>query len=349
MELNIKNTKYKSLLLYCTVMFFVLSSLFLSGCNSKIQIFPSFGDTYILSIGNSSLPLSEAKIVMMNIKSKYEQYYVSVSGENFWQQPMEENVTFESYIRNNVVMDELVHLQALVQLSKKNDIKLTKEEKEEAKKAGKEYYNSLTAEEKNYCSNDMKSVISLIEKYILAQKTIDFLTKDMKNEVSDNEARVMTIQEIFVTEEETANHLLTELENGKSFEEFAREYNNNGKWEYNVSRYDLSEEFRDTVFRLETGETTQVLTSSDGYHIIKCINDYDEELSKQNKEKILRTNRYNEWNDDVEELLKQQPLSINTNVWNRCTFTYNPNISNQSFFTLYESYFPNTDFSFEVK
>lgn len=320
-----------------------------TGCNSSLAIFPAFGDTYVFSIGSSNFPLSEAKIIMMNFKSQYEQYYISVSGEEFWQQTITDNTTFESYIRNNVIMTEMVNLQALVQLAKKNNLSLTKEEEANAKEAGEEYYNSLNEDEKEYCNKQSDSVTSLMEKYLLAQKTITYLTQNMSNEVSDNEARVMTIQEIFVSDEQTAKNLLEEIQKGSSFEDLAKENNLSSKWEYNVSRYDLSDTFRDIVFQLETGETTDIIQSENGYHIIKCINDYDKELSEQNKKKILQTNRYNEWKDDVNTFLEKNPLSINERVWNDCTFYYNENISNQNFFTIYEKYFSSSDFSFDIE
>ena len=330
-----KSKKWLRLFPVLMVMVFLLT-----GCKNRISINTSLGDSYLFAIGSHEFKLSAAKIIMMDFKCRYENNYVNISGEDFWKKEVEDGQTFAEFVKNQYIFDELKNLEALNLLAKKYKLSLTSSEIKSAEEAGEEYVEALNEAERNFSDATKESAITMMKKYALAQKTIDYLSADINTEISKNEARVVTIQEISVASEEVANSLKERIDKGEDFTSIARENSQDSEIESNVARGDLAEELEDSVFALESGEVSEVLSYEGNYYIIKCMNDYDEELSAANQEKILEQRIYESWHGEVESYLQEEGINLNKRAMEKVVFTYNPNITYAGFFTLYEKYFP---------
>ncbi|MGL5313294.1 MAG: peptidylprolyl isomerase [Peptostreptococcaceae bacterium] len=120
---------------------------------------------------------------------------------------------------------------------------------------------------------------------------------------SDNNKNVLSREEKENLKEK-AEKILLELKNGSNFEELAKLYsddkisgNKGGNLGY-FSKKDKNIEFSNEVFKLNTGEISNIIETSYGYHIVK-INDYRNKLqsldeSKNEIKNILLNQKYNE-------------------------------------------------------
>lgn len=327
----------KILLLFPLIVILIMT---LTGCKNKISINTSLNDSYLFSIGSHKFKLSEAKIIMMDFKCRYENYYVNISGEDFWEKPVENNQTFATFVKDQYIFDELKNLEVLNLLAREYKLSLTSSEIKSAEEAGEEYFEALNEAEREFSGATKDSAISLMKKYALAQKTIDLLSSDANTEISKNESRVVTIQEISVSDEELANSLKEKINRGEDFTSLAREHSQDKEIEFNIARGDFPAEIEEVVFDLENGEVSEILKFEDNYYIIKCLNDYDEELSEVNKEKILEERIYESWHIEVDNYLQHEEINLNHKAMEKVVFKYDPDIKYAGFFTIFQKYFP---------
>ena len=199
----------------------------------------------------------------------------------------------------DVTVDELTRIYCMVSIAKQKKITLTDKEKSSVSKAAKEYYDSLNEAEKKFTKADLSDIESAYEHYAIAQKLYNSLSKGVDTEVSDEDARVIHIQKIFVK----------------------------------------SKEVEAVAFELGHGETSDMITTDDGYYFIKCISKLDREKTEQNKVTILQKRQQEQFNDDYEHFVKKAGFSLNNDLWNSISIKAEKDVKTSSFFTVYNKYF----------
>lgn len=310
--------------------------LLCSGCGVKF----SGNDSCLLQMGKSQINMSEAKLVAMTNKGKFENYYVPLAGEAFWQTGLENGETFETYVKENAIWQELLGVTALNAIGKEEGVELTAEEKQTAGQAAEQYYNSLTKEERKYTKATKSSVTSLIEKYVQAEKVIQELIREADFEISDNEMRVMDIQTIFTKDQDKAREVKSKLDAGEDFMALASNYSEDSVHEYSVGRGKLVETLETAVFSLETGQITGILSAEEGFYIIKCVNDYNETQSAANRQERIDSKTYEIWVEEVKKFADSHTLEVNENAWDKFSLAYRENVGNTTLFEVIDQYFP---------
>lgn len=115
-----------------------------------------------------------------------------------------------------------------------------------------------------------------------------------------------------------ANDILIRIHNGESFEELAKEYSddkssgkNGGQLGY-FNKRDKNIEFTNKVFKLNKGEISNIIETSQGYHIVK-INDKIDKLKsiKESKDDINKEILKKLYIEHIEKLSKEANIKIN--------------------------------------
>ena len=75
-----------------------------------------------------------------------------------------------------------------------------------------------------------------------------------------------------------------------------------------------------------------------GWYFIKCINNYNQELTDANKSVILDQRRKEAFDDVYSEFLKKLPSKFNDDVWKEVKIETDKKITTDSFFKTYEKY-----------
>ena len=257
----------------------------------------------VFSVDNMKCDKTEALIYLANYKNLYGTMY----DVNLLETDDASNV--EKYIRD-VTVDELTRIYCMVSIAKQKKITLTDKEKSSVSKAAKEYYDSLNEAEKKFTKADLSDIESAYEHYAIAQKLYNSLSKGVDTEVSDEDARVIHIQKIFVKSKESADAVSQKL---------------------------LSKE--DFAFELGDGETSDMISTDDGYYFIKCISKLDREKTEQNKVTILQKRQQEQFNDDYEHFVKKAGFSLNNDLWDSISIKSEKDVKTSSFFTVYNKYF----------
>lgn len=313
----------------------LLISVAVSGCrfgNTQVVVSSSFGRNDVFKIKDEVCTLSEARIFLTN----YQNIYADMYGVDLWKHKFKNN-ELETYIKE-ITVSRLAQIVAMDLLAEEKEISLSEKEQAQVEKAAKAYYDSLNEAEKEYMHVSESDIEKLYSRYGLANKLYTHLTADVNDEVSDDEARVMEAVQIYVKEKEKAKEVEAQLKKGADFMALAGMYNEAAEIERVFGRQDVSKEVEKVIFSLEDGEVSGKIQTEDGWYFIKCINNYNQELTDENKSVILETRRKEAFDDVYSEFLEGLPSEFNKKVWKKVEIETDKEITTDCFFEIYEEY-----------
>ena len=76
-----------------------------------------------------------------------------------------------------------------------------------------------------------------------------------------------------------------------------------------------------------------------GYHIIKCISTFDRDETDRNKVKIVEQRRKEVFEEQYSAFVGGLTRNMNTKLWDEVGFLDDENVTTDSFFEVYHSYF----------
>ena len=234
------------------------------------------------------------------------------------------------------------------------------EEKEKAGQAAAEYFSSLNETEKELLGVTEKEIENLYLEYALAEKVYDFIIKDINPEISDDEARTITVQHILLktyavdgtgkkieySEEEKkevyrkAEEILKlAREEDSDFEKLIMEYSEDERSVYSFGKGEMESSFEEASFNLETGQISDIVETSYGYHIIKCISTFNREETDANKVKIVEKRKEEVFGQEYEAFVTTLTRNINEEFWESVSLIHDENVTTMDFFEIYNKYF----------
>lgn len=304
-------------------------TLLLGGCNiggREIVITGGLGSREVFRIGGESCKLTEVKVYLANYQNIYGKSY----GIDLWEQRFHKEELTE-YIKE-ITLSEMGRIVCMDLLAEEQEISLGEEERQKIKDAAKEYYQSLTEEEKEFTEATESDIVSMYEDYVLADKVYQSLTEGINAEVSDDEARIMEAMQIYVKGKKTAKEVEQKLAAGEDFAAVASNYNKKSVIEITFGRGELPEEVEKEAFELDNEEISPCIAAEDGYYFIKCINKFNEELTDANKFKIVETREKAAFDDVYEEFVSGLDSKLNTEAWEDIALVTDGSITTDSFF-----------------
>lgn len=306
-----------------------------SGCRfgkAEVVLTSEFSDNEVFRIEDKTCSLAAAKVFLTN----YQNIYGSAYGINLWEHDFGEN-NLEEYIKE-LTISQLAQIMSMDFLAEQQEITLTEEELAQVKKAAKEYYKSLNKAEINYMGVNQECITELYRQYGLANKLYAHLTTGISDEVSDDDARVMEAMQIFVTDKVNAGKVSAGLQEGTDFLTLAGTYNEAEKVEVTFGRGEMPQAVEDIAFGLAADEVSKSIETEEGYYFIKCINNYNQELTDANKQVILERRRKEAFNDVYDAFVATLPSELNEELWDSIEIQVDEEIQTKSFFEVYEEY-----------
>ncbi len=285
----------------------ILCLVLLGGCGKKEET----TKTVMYEFGDSVVTYGEFYIYARTIQEDYQKTY----GEGVWD--LELNSDDGSKSMTDITIEDIVEdinrVKVMVSKSEEMNVKLSDEEKDEAKQQAQQFYDGLTHKDIDLAELDLDTVVTVIEENMIASKVYDKVIADCDFEISDEEARMTTFYDIvfecyeekkdgtieeFSEEKkdlqyEKANEALSSLaqDDDVTYESIVDKYNLKYSNSYTMKKSDIVDEYGETIadkiLSLSEGEVSSVIKSDYGYHIFKMINPNDEELTKKNKAEIV--------------------------------------------------------------
>jgi foldase protein PrsA len=337
---------------------FLAGVMILSGSactgKKKIVLTTGFEEGELFKIDKATCSVSEYMVYLTNMQNMYENTY----GDQIWEMTTAEGEPLEDGLKETV-LSRLSRVKVMNLLAEKKKVVLSKEDEKMAKAAAKQYYESLNDTEKQLFNLTEKDFENMYREYALANRLYGFLVKDINPEISDDEARTITVSHIFLrtyqvdssgerteysdSEKEAiyekAEEILLKLEDGEKFEDLAVSYNEDEKSTFLFRRGETDPAYEEVAFNLATDEISGVVTTPDGYYIIRCDNMFDRDETDENKLAILNEKRNEAFEQEYNAFLEERTGNLNEEAWAGIHAVKDDAVHTADFFVIYGSLF----------
>ena len=331
----------------------------LGGCGGKetdttVILYTGFKKDEVFRIETMSCMLPEVMVYLTNTQDQYENAF----GSQIWQTNLGD-VSLEDNIKETVLA-QIAQIKTMNLMAQDYEVELDEQEQELVSQAAAKYYNSLNSVEIEKMGVDQKLIENLYREYATADKVYQYLIRDVNPEISDDEARIITVEHILIKtyaldgsgqkieytgadkEEalETAEKVWKLAVSGETdFEELAAQYSEDENVTYSFGKGETEEAFEKAAFDLGTGEISNIVETSLGYHIIKCISTFNKEETDANKVRIVEKKRQEVFGEEYDAYVKKLTRDLNEQLWESISFLYDPEVQTQDFFNIYDEYF----------
>lgn len=341
--------RYKKLLVFLLI---ISNLCMLSGCNTRIVMTTGLSSHEVFRVGGARADEREWLLYLVNIANGYENVY----GEELLNlQDSDADSMLDKC--KELAMAQLSRIKAMKLLASKQKITLTEEEKQAAEDAANKYFATLSEEERKELDIKKSDVIvDIYEEKLLADKLYAFFIKDVNPEISDDEARIITVQHVllktYTTDAYGNKHMLADKElarvykmaeevhrlavEGESFDALISKYSEDIKGTYAFGKGEMDPAFEEAAFSLATNEIAPVVTTSHGYHIIKCISTLDREATDLNKQKLLMARKQEVFGDTYNEFVSKLDTQVNEKLFDSTVLPDNAIVDTAELFTIYE-------------
>lgn len=287
--------------------------------------------------GNEGHVFSDAEtmLVIASERNRYRDVYT----DQIWKVKVDAaGTSFDEYLLQEV-KKFMTELTVMSRMAGEQGVRLTGQEKENLRQLSEAYYESMTKADRRYTGAKEKDVYQFYEQYHLANKVVEEMTKDVDLEISDSDAKVIDVQEIVVSDPETAQHILEQLGEGKTdFLSLARAASEDPVIEKTIGRNERPGSFEDTVFLLETGETSPVIEMDGRYYIVRIVKDYDEDATQERKQKLMRQRVSQAFRTKYDSYAKEHPVELEGKLWNASILQQGEDSENAALFSSYHEF-----------
>lgn len=358
------------------------SAILLGGCANpviggnitKVVLTTGFSGNEVFRIEDTVCTLPEITVYLVNMQNEYENnlgkeiWSAGITSDSATDSSSEaisdgEKITLEDNLKQSC-LSRMAKIKTMNLLAKESGITLSDDETLLASKAADEYYSSLSENDIEAMQNVSKDEITkLYEEYALANKLYEYTIKDINPEVSDDEARRITVLQMFIKtytldgsgakvdvsdeEKQTAynklSKILAEYKSGTEFESLAEKYNEADETTISFGKGEVDENLEKAAFDLSTDEVSGIITTADGYEIIKCVTTFNKEETEANKVKIIEQRRKEAFGEQYDNFADGLTKEINEKLWDSITLSNDSDATTCSFFSIYEKYFKNDE------
>lgn len=302
----------------------------LTGCNTNKS---EQSQKKVFTYDGTDVYLDEAWVYAKITQTTYESYYMSTFGSSMWTMEVSQDdegnpITFEAMAKESVI-EQIKQVKVLVNQAKELKVELTSDEEKEAKEAAEAFCGTDEGKAilKETGANE-DTILKIYQENALAAKVQEEMVKDVDTEVSDDEARKTSVYKlVFETtktdsetgavsdmsadekkeQKEKAEKALKDIQGGKSIEDVAEELEmtDSATETYSAGESRGGKKFEAAIAKLKDGEVAdKVLTTEEGYVVVKLVAYTDEDATAEEKESIINNRKSELYQKNYEELIK---------------------------------------------
>lgn len=331
------------------ILMLALSVLLLTGCGKTVVLTSGFAEGEIFKINSVNCTKAEMNIYLANMANAYE----STFGEEIWTTSTETQTIEEAF--KDTVLAKVSKIKVMNLMAEEEKISLSSDEKKSLKKAAKAYMKTLSKEEADILGAEEDIVYRMYSEYATAEKVYNSIVDDVTMEISDDDARSITVKELFIKtyHEDSQGRLVdytdankaearkraTELRElavtGTDFDELCAKYNEEEESIHTVRRGEKPESYEKVAFDLEEGEISEIVSTEDGYYILKCISTYERKETEANKQAIIEAEKNRVFEEKYDAFLATLTGNLNEKEWNQTAIIHDDSVNTYQFFEIY--------------
>ena len=290
----------------------------------------------LMIVGDENVTYEEAFAYIYMLKQQYE----TGMGEEIWDFQVGEGVSFQEYAKKQII-EEVTQLKIIAQEGEKLGIVLDEDEWIEAKNMASDFMKMVSEEDakKYYLTEELMT--NIYAEHILAEKVYEVSTNEIDTNIPDEEAKQITIQYLAVltsgtdrngnkvemTDEEKkqakkkAKNLYKKAKDlDISFYAFADANTDAKEVEITFGKNNIPEDFGEEAMKLKTKKMSKLIAGKNGYYIVYCVSDFDEEATLAKKEEIIAQKQDKLFREKYKEWSQGYKLILSTAVWNEVEF-----------------------------
>lgn len=330
------------------IMVMVLCISLLTGCEKKnIILTTGFAPDELMRINTLSVYRPEMMLYLTTIQNRYEEVY----GSDVWEHTYE-GKTIEERVKD-MVLAKLAQIKVMDLMADSYGLSLDESEEAKVLETASSFFNSLSDKEKAALNVTEEDIAGYYRDYALSEKVYDYVIRDINPEISDDEARTVTVLQILIKTyatgengrrieyseraKEEAKELADEVyslavSGNDSFEALAAKYNEGDEVTYSFMQGEMAESFEKVAFSLDKDEICEPVETEYGFHIMKCISDFDVEETQRNKEKLLKERKKEVFDKTYDDYLSTLTKILNDKLYDSIVMIHDEDVTTTSFF-----------------
>ncbi len=319
------------------------------GEGSNVVFTTGFAKDELFRIGEVSCTVPEYMLYLTNTQNKYE----DVFGEEIWK-VTSEGMTLEDNMKD-IVLAEIAQMKSVYLLAKEKEVVLTEEEEALVKTAATKYYSSLSEAEIGTLGISVETVEKLYREKALADKVYQQIIAGVNPEISDDEARTVTVEQILIKthaanmegkdmpysesmKEESLKKIqdIWAMSTEQDFTTLAAKYNESEESRLSIKKGQTEAIVEEVAFNLQTDEISDIIETSNGYCILKCINTFSKEETDANKLVIIEERKNQAFGKEYDAFVGTLARKLNEKLWQQVDLIDAEDVDTNSFFEVYE-------------
>ena len=129
------------------------------------------------------------------------------------------------------------------------------------------------------------------------------------------------------------------LKNDVSFEELMGQFNEADEGTLSFGKGELEEAYETAAFNLGNDEVSNIVETSEGYVIIKCLSTFNREETEANKIKIVDERKREVFGSQYDTFVSSLTKELNQKLWDSITLVSDDNVTTSNFSDVYSKYF----------
>lgn len=325
----------------------------MSGCQSRTKIVFTTGlsGNQLFKIGSAVCTMPE---IMIYLTTFYNQY-ADIYGPEMWHYDFG-GVSLEEHVKD-VVLSKMAQIKIMNLMAGEHEITLNEEEEKKVLAAAGAYYDKLGETLKKEEGITKEIAEKVYREYTLAIKVYETITESADMEISDDEARTVMIQAIYLknwqskdgektalneTEalkvRENADNALARIRAGEDFETVAAQVSDDKQITRSFARGDVEAQLEEILFSMDEGDISDVIETSEGYYILKCISTMDYEATQANKIVLAEQRKRDAFSEAYTEIAANTHSQLRDKRWERLTLNEEIHSTDADFFDIYDEY-----------
>lgn len=330
-RVNLKDVKKRAVSL---LFIMVLCLSCLTGCAGRTRLVFTTGlsGKQLFKIGTAECSLPEVMVYLTTFYNEYADTY----GADMWSYDFG-GVSLEQHVKD-VVLSKMVQIKIMNLMAQEQKIALTAEEEEKVSAAAKAYYEELSDSLRSKENITRKVAEQVFREYAVANKVYGTITESEDMEISDDEARTVTVQEISLQTPDEASDILKRVRMGENFETAAVRTGEGRAVTRSYARGDTEAALEDVLFSMDEGEISEVVETSEGYVIIKCVSTMDDEATQANKIVLAEKRKSEAFSDAYREIAVNTYSQFRDKLWKKVSMNEKTHRTEADFFEIYDKY-----------